>query len=417
MGQSHTHYDNLPAGEHSVLPVDGHSHSPKGLEYSLLVTESSVNTELLSRQRNNLQAVYPLVAKFYNDGYTLNQLKRIPCVKFDNKTLFQVILSKSADLLGPSLTNKWQLHVKRSFISTEHSNSTITTHVTELWRDIQEEASRGARLVSIEPTIPAAHHQDDLEKGSWGIGRPLPAEGWKLVEILFDSSVRHRGERHLWNGIIEGRIEREEEGGGRRRSVLKFTNSVKKAYGKVHLCRHQCITCELETRNDSPSRTLTMNSVWVFEKRAEDESNPSPRWEGVIIRYMHKSYTRFEDFRECYAKTSWNKVIHTMGKRGWELACIVTTPPSIQKGSLVTSINCKILMFFQRPFTGSKPLRRMSSNTQGTVISPIRVDGNAFPEWSILGESHLEEGRPVILPPYSERGVDIGPWNPPPTDL
>ncbi|PIK34075.1 hypothetical protein BSL78_29101 [Apostichopus japonicus] len=77
-----------------------------------------------------------------------------------------------------------------------------------------------------------------------------------------------------------------------------------------------------------------MNSVWVFEKRAEDESNPSPRWEGVIIRYMHKSYTRFEDFRECYAKTSWNKVIHTMGKRGWELACIVTTPPSIQKGSL-----------------------------------------------------------------------------------
>lgn len=39
-----------------------------------------------------------------------------------------------------------------------------------------------------------------------------------------------------------------------------------------------------------PSRTLTMNSVWVFEKRAEDESNPSPRWEGVIIRYMHKSY-------------------------------------------------------------------------------------------------------------------------------
>lgn len=102
-------------------------------------------------------------------------------------------------------------------------------------------------------------------------------------------------------------------------------------------------------------------------------------------------------------------MIHTMGKRGWELACIVTTPPSIQKGSLVTSINCKILMFFQRPFTGSKPLRRMSSNTQGTVISPIRVDGNAFPEWSILGESHLEEGRPVILPPYSERGVDIGP--------
>lgn len=40
------------------------------------------------------------------------------------------------------------------------------------------------------------------------------SEGWKLVEILFDSSVRHRGERHLWNGIIEGRIERERRGWG-----------------------------------------------------------------------------------------------------------------------------------------------------------------------------------------------------------
>ncbi|KAJ8041586.1 Raftlin [Holothuria leucospilota] len=400
MGQTQTHYDNLPTGEHSVLPVDGHSYQPKGLEYSLLVTESAADAELLSRQRNNLQAVYPLVAKFYNDGFTLNQLKRIPCVKFENKTLFQVILSKQAwDYL---VDERWQLHVKRSFVTTEHSNSTITTHVTELWKDIQEEACRGARLIAIEPTIPAAHHQADLERKGWEIvqevdvffdvprhGMPsffiyqavsVPvlwhrethsgkdalecdwfshfttflSQGWKLVEILFDSSVRHR------------------------------------------------VTV--------PSRTLTMNSVWVFEKKAEFANSSSPQWEGVIVRYLHKSLTRFEDFRECYAKTSWNKVIHSMGKRGWELACIVTTPPSFQKGSLVTTIHCKILMFFQRPFTGNKPPQRLSSSGSGMPVSPILMDGRqGFPEWSILGESHLEEGRPVILPPYSERGVDIGP--------
>ena len=95
------------------------------------------------------------------------------------------------------------------------------------------------------------------------------------------------------------------------------------------------------------SLEATVNSVWFFEKEASRVNDPSPVYEGTVIEYEHKLSAGLTSIS---APPQWESLLCEMGKRGWELACILETP-DIRITGLQQS-KMKLLMFFQRKLSG-----------------------------------------------------------------
>ncbi|KAK7465225.1 hypothetical protein BaRGS_00037595 [Batillaria attramentaria] len=92
----------------------------------------------------------------------------------------------------------------------------------------------------------------------------------------------------------------------------------------------------------------TMNALWFFEKPVSRLEDETPRYEGKVIEHAVKvkSHTMGSS-----AVPGWEYVIQDMGRRGWELACVVETHTMECVG--LTEVLLKSLLFFQRPVVQS----------------------------------------------------------------
>ena len=97
------------------------------------------------------------------------------------------------------------------------------------------------------------------------------------------------------------------------------------------------------TQSHGFSATQALNSVWFFEKEASRINDPSPIYQGTVIEYEHKIEA---GFGQVYAPPQWDMVLQEMGRRGWELACILETPEVRMTG--LGKMKMKLMMFFQR---------------------------------------------------------------------
>ena len=95
------------------------------------------------------------------------------------------------------------------------------------------------------------------------------------------------------------------------------------------------------------SASQALNSVWFFEKEASRINDPRPVYEGTVIEYEHRIEA---GFAQVHATPQWDSVLFEMGKRGWELACILETPEVRMTG--FAKMKMKLLMFFQRKIPG-----------------------------------------------------------------
>ena len=97
------------------------------------------------------------------------------------------------------------------------------------------------------------------------------------------------------------------------------------------------------------SATQALNSVWFFEKEASRIDDPRPVYEGTVIEYEHMIEFGFATLQLQASTAQWDSVLSEMGKRGWELACILETPAyKMTRGLLKMKMKKKFLMFFQR---------------------------------------------------------------------
>ena len=97
------------------------------------------------------------------------------------------------------------------------------------------------------------------------------------------------------------------------------------------------------------SATQAFNSVWFFEKEASRIDDPRPVYEGTVIEYEHMTEFGFAKLQLQESTVQWDSVLSEMGKRGWELACILETPAyKMTRGLLKMKMKKKFLMFFQR---------------------------------------------------------------------
>ena len=102
-----------------------------------------------------------------------------------------------------------------------------------------------------------------------------------------------------------------------------------------------------QTLERDQSLEATVNSVWFFEKEASRVNDPSPVYEGTVIEYEHKLSAGLTSIS---APPQWESLLCEMGKRGWELACILETPDIRITG--LQQFKMKLLMFFQRKISG-----------------------------------------------------------------
>jgi len=101
------------------------------------------------------------------------------------------------------------------------------------------------------------------------------------------------------------------------------------------------------------SATQALNSVWFFEKEASRIDDPRPVYEGTVIEYEHMIEFGFAKLQLQASTAQWDSVLSEMGKRGWELACILETPAyKMTRGLLKMKMKMKFLMFFQRKLPG-----------------------------------------------------------------
>lgn len=93
----------------------------------------------------------------------------------------------------------------------------------------------------------------------------------------------------------------------------------------------------------------TMNALWFFEKPVSRLEDDTPCFEGKVIEHAVKvkSHTHGSS-----AVAGWESVIQDMGRRGWELACIVETHAMECIG--LTEVLLKSLLFFQRPIVSGQ---------------------------------------------------------------
>ena len=107
------------------------------------------------------------------------------------------------------------------------------------------------------------------------------------------------------------------------------------------------IFLDLSSAPKDQSLSATVNSVWFFEKEASRVNDSSAVYEGTVIEYEHKVSAGLTSIR---APPQWESVLCEMGKRGWELACILETPDIRTAG--LQQFKMKLLMFFQRKISG-----------------------------------------------------------------
>ena len=133
-----------------------------------------------------------------------------------------------------------------------------------------------------------------------GIIQQYMGSGWKLVEIFEDYSTSSRMQAH------------------------GFTTNI----------------------------SMQKNCLWIFEKPVSRLDDNTPYYEGTMVEHWFKTDTEVHGLGfggvSMNVKTDWEPIIEHMGKYGWQVVRILSTPDSHYHGSFKITVMTRQLIFFQR---------------------------------------------------------------------
>lgn len=297
----------------------------------------------------NIDSYYPILAQAYSEGYRLTTFYRIPgAVKqqgFMSTAVnipFQGIFTKFP--AAPPTGKSWQLKVDKSIMFVQHirtgilSGSGVTqADTSDMLTKIMQHTATGGQLICVEMTGQAMSQGMSAAMAGMSAGMG--------VDLFFDIPTHPNPRRYVYQavnvpigvsvsaGFPVGKINVVCDWLGQMAAFLQ------QGWRLVEVFLDQSAT----TQAHGFSATQSLNSVWFFEKDASRINDPSPVYEGTVIEYEHRIES---GFTQVNAPPQWDTVLYEMGKRGWELACILETPEVRVTG--LSKMKMKLLMFFQR---------------------------------------------------------------------
>jgi hypothetical protein len=345
-------------GAHSPLPEDVQPYQGSPLECLLVSIPVQMKSHLVSglsagrtAMTSNVDAYYPTIAGYLQQGYNLNTFYRVPGSSsvsgFGNAQIpFEALYSRPVGEMASQhgcrlLVEKSTMHLQHfrgGILSTSLPLGTVAD-TSDIMNKIIHHSSMGGRLICVEINLQVVTQGMSAAMSgiSQGIGvdvlfeipnEPTPAKYvYQVINVPIGVTVKMgfapRPTVHCdWLGTLATYLNQ-----GWKLVEIFFDQSQQRAGGF--------------------STATSMNSVWFFEKECSRVQDPTPIYQGAVIEYFHKVSMGFAG---TSVKTDWGPVIVEMGRRGWELACIQETPEVYQTS--FGKIEMKLIMFFQRKIIG-----------------------------------------------------------------
>ena len=345
-------------GEHTPFPEDVQPYEGPPLECLLVTVPVQMSSHFTTGVRagntaatSNIDAYYPTIAGYLQQGYSLNTFYRVPGLSsmsgFGQVQLpFEAVYSKPVGAIpNPEgtrlLVEKSTMHLQQfhgGILSTTTPMGTVA-NTSDIMNKIIHHTSMGGKLICLEINgqVVTQGMSAAMSGISHGIGvdvlfevpnQPMPAKYvYQVINVPIGFTVKvgfkPQPTVHCdWLGTL-----------------AMYLNQGWKLV-EIFLDQSQQSTGAFST-------TGSLNSLWFFEKKSSKLQDPTPVYQGTVIEYMHKVSVGFAG---TSLKTDWSQVISEMGQRGWELACIQETPEVYHSG--IGKIKMKLIMFFQRKIVG-----------------------------------------------------------------
>mgnify|MGYP002804050241 FL=1 len=386
------------AGAHSPLPEDVEPYQGSPLECLLITVPVKMSSHFVSGTTagktavtSNVDAYYPTLASYLQQGYNLNTFYRVPgsssLAGFGAAQVpFEALYSRPIGVMTSQsgcrlLVEKSTMHLQRcggGILSISTPLGTVAD-TSDIMNKIVHHSSMGGRLICVEINGHAVTQGMSAAMSgiSHGIGvdvlfeipdQPTPAKYvYQVINVPIGVTVKMgftpRPTVHCdWLGTLAMYLNQ-----GWKLVEIFLDQSQQRAGGGF-------------------STAASMNSIWFFEKESSRLQDPTPIYQGAVIEYFHKVSVGFTG---TSVKTDWSSVIVEMGQRGWELACIQETPEAYQTG--FGKMEMKLIMFFQRKIVGG-----------GAVMAAPPYPGASPPGQSVAASYPAGQLAEVPSPPEKQ---------------
>ncbi|XP_031563995.1 uncharacterized protein LOC116299477 [Actinia tenebrosa] len=336
---------------HTPLPTDSYPYP--GLKYDYHFTKIDVLTVgkatlgLTTGQTlvsSDITSKYGELSTPYGQGFVLADFNQVPGIgKIGwnaNENPYQAVFSRPQ---GPPVHHSWQLLVVKSDVHTTERAGLLdqlsgrnqeVANTSSIVSAIAQQTAKGGRLICIESTgqVKTSGLTKSLFGGSDVYG----------CDVFFNVPSHPNPTRYTYQ-LINVPVQIMMFGPGK---LVKVTcDWMKHFVGPLQQGWRLAEIFWDQGRKSHGDFTFggDHNSIWFFEKEALRLNDPTPVYEGTIIEYKH---TVKIGFFQTKAKGDWAPMITEMGKRGWELACMLETPEVTNVG--LGNITYKLLFFFQR---------------------------------------------------------------------
>ncbi|KAI0212122.1 hypothetical protein LSAT2_003013 [Lamellibrachia satsuma] len=361
-----------PPGHHSGYPVDRISYPGPEREYCFL--DFMVSYQIMTNSVNlgprpvttSVQQCLGELMDCYQNGYHMNHFVKVPDLTTITQEpdwacphTYQAILSKSA--ASPAEPQAVELNIKKKIVSSKMLPSDEGTAAEQLLLAIEEQAALGGRLVCAQSIGYVRPTSADCHCGVIGVElfceMPVPPPSTPTCEF----NVLRRYRYHA--AEVHNKYYTSPDGFHHVHRIMcdtDFRGQLKvfldQGWKLVDICYD---TIRLPEVFKMKSRSMTINTMWIFEKEAHKLGDTTPRYEGVVLEYRHQVEVCHGVQMPC---RDWRAVIAGMGANGWELATIVETPSVAQ--SALRSYSIKLLFIFQRKIIASYERQRRLHDAQ-----------------------------------------------------
>ncbi|XP_070545000.1 uncharacterized protein [Ptychodera flava] len=353
----------------AFLPQDATPYNGPPVEYLFVnvpVTMTAKYRGLIGYGMNtttDIDAYYPLLAQQYANGYHLLQFNMIPGT-YDRHGAFS--MSMTYDFQGIfaknqyEQPNEWQLYVIKSAITPQFLQTGIqmmfsvsrdvVTDTSHLIGQITDISSRGGRLICLEGSMQTSTSYHAMGRR----GQRLAALGMDVggqtgvvgIDLLFQLPTNPSPPRYTYQAVH-----------------IPITSTVRTGFMTSGFENNFDWSAPLQSYlsagwklvdvfydnstsvSGAFSRSITQNSVWFFEKEVQRLEDPRPQYQGAVIEYWHQVQLGWVSNSRATAIGNWNDTVTEMGRRGWELSCIVQTNGVQLTGRTVSH---KLMLIFQR---------------------------------------------------------------------
>lgn len=385
-------------GAHTPLPEDVQPYQGSPLECLLVTIPVNMSSHFVSgvsagrtAVTSNVDAYYPTIAGYLQQGYSLNTFYRVPgsssMAGFGQAQIpFEALYSRPVG--RPASQDGSRLLVEKSTMHLQHFRGGILSTSTplgtvadtsDIMNKIIHHSSMGGRLICIE--INGQVVTQGMSAAMSGISQGIG------VDVLFEIPNQPTPAKYLYQVINVPIGITVKMGLSPRPTVHCDWLGTLAMYLNQGWKLVEIFLDQSQQRAGGFSTAASMNSVWFFEKESSKVQDPTPIYQGAVIEYLHKVSMGFTG---TSVKTDWSPVIVEMGRRGWELSCIQETPEAYQAG--FGKIEMKLIMFFQRKIIAGDVAPPPYPGPSAAINPPGQCSATPYPP-----------GQPSETPPYSEK--------------